>query len=65
MGSIQQRLTIATDPRLAIVIRAAVNLKVQLCELNELRERVNKELASAGKSPQPKLHSARTLALQC
>jgi hypothetical protein len=65
MSSIQQRLTTATDPRLAIVIRAAVNLKVQLCELNELRERVNKELASVGKSPQPKLPSARNLTLQC
>ena len=43
MSSIQQRLTTAaTDTRLAVVISAAVNLKAQLCELNELRERVIK-----------------------
>jgi hypothetical protein len=43
MSSIQQRLTTAaTDTRLTVVISAAVNLKAQLCELNELRERVIK-----------------------
>jgi len=58
MSSIQQRLTTATtDTRLAVVISAAVNLKAQLCELNELRERVKSRHL---KSPQPKLPSARS-----
>jgi hypothetical protein len=47
MSSIQQRLATATDPRLAVIMNTAVNLKAQLCELNELRERVRKELPSA------------------
>jgi hypothetical protein len=46
MSSVQQRLATTTDTRLAVVINAAVNLKAQLCELNELRERVRKELPS-------------------
>jgi hypothetical protein len=46
MNSLQQRLAAVTD--------TAANLKAQLCELNELRERVRKELLSARKSPQPK-----------
>jgi hypothetical protein len=54
MGSSQQRLTAATDTRLAVVINAAANLKAQLGELNELRERLRKELLSARKSPRPK-----------
>jgi hypothetical protein len=37
-----------------IIINAAANLKSQLGELNELRERVSKELLSAQKTPQPK-----------
>ena len=32
----------------------AANLNAQLCELNELRERVRKALLSDRKSPQPK-----------
>jgi hypothetical protein len=32
----------ATDARLAVLINDAANLKAQLCELNELRERVRK-----------------------
>jgi hypothetical protein len=51
------RLTTAADTRLAVIISAAVNLKAQLCELNELRERVKKELQIPWKSPQPKLPS--------
>jgi hypothetical protein len=58
MSSIQQRRLTATDARLAILTNAAVNLKAQLCELNELRERVKKELPLAQKLPQPKLPSA-------
>jgi hypothetical protein len=54
MSSIQQRLSTASDTRLAFVISAAVNLKAQLCELNELRERVIKAQLSARKLPQPK-----------
>jgi hypothetical protein len=54
MSASQQRLTTATDTRLAVVINAAAFLKAQLCELTELRERVRKELLSARKSPQPK-----------
>jgi len=42
MSSIQQRLATARDTRLAFVISAAVNLKAQLCELNELRDQVRK-----------------------
>jgi len=60
MSSAQQRVTTATDRRLAVIISAAAKLKAQLCELNELRERVKKELASARKSPQPELPSARS-----
>jgi hypothetical protein len=60
MSSIQQRLTSASDTRLALVINAAVNLNVQLCELIELRERVRIAQLSARKSPQPKLPSARS-----
>jgi hypothetical protein len=52
------RLTTAADTRLAVIVSAAVNLKAQLCELNELRERVKKELPFPRKSPQPKLRSA-------
>ena len=48
MSSIQQRLTTAaTDTRLEVVISAGVNLKAQLRELNELRERVIKAQLSA------------------
>ncbi len=54
MSSSQQRLAAATDTRLAVVINAAANLKAQICELNELRERVSKKLLSAQKSSQPK-----------
>jgi hypothetical protein len=43
MNSLQQRLAALTD--------TTANLKAQLCELNELRERVEKELLSARKSP--------------
>jgi hypothetical protein len=53
MSSAQQRVTTATDRHLAVIISAAANLKAQLCELNEVRERVRKELLSARKSPQP------------
>jgi hypothetical protein len=42
MSSIQQRLSTASDTRLAFVISAAVNLKAQLCELNELRDQFRK-----------------------
>jgi len=41
-----------TQSRLAVVIKTAANLKAQLCELNELGERVRKELLSARESPQ-------------
>jgi len=54
------RLTTAADTRLAVIVSAAVNLKAQLCELNELRERVKNELPSPRKSPQPKLPSAES-----
>ena len=60
MSSIQQRLSTASDKRLAFVISAAVNLKAQLCELNELRDQFRKAQLSARKSPQPKLPSARS-----
>jgi hypothetical protein len=42
MSSIQQRLSTASDTRLAFVISAAVNLKAQLGELNELRDQLRK-----------------------
>jgi hypothetical protein len=60
MSSSQRRLAAATDTRLAVIMSAAVNLKAQLLELNELRERVNKELPR--KSPQqlPSAVSERT-----
>jgi hypothetical protein len=45
MSSIQQRLATATDPRLVVVINAAVKLKAQLRELNELRERIKKRVS--------------------
>jgi hypothetical protein len=60
MSSVQQRRSTATDTRLAVIISAAVNLKAQLCELNELRGRVRKAQLLARKSPQPKLPSAGT-----
>jgi len=60
MSSIQQRLSAASDTRLAVVINAAVNLNVQLCELNRLRDQFRKAQLSARKSPQPKLPSARS-----
>jgi hypothetical protein len=60
MSSIQQRLSTASDTRLAFVISAAVNLKAQLCELNELRDQIRKAQLSARKSPQPKMPSARS-----
>ena len=49
MSFSQQRLAAATDTRLAVIINAAANLKSQLAELNELRERVSRELLSAQK----------------
>jgi hypothetical protein len=52
------RLATAADTRLAVIISAAVNLKAQLCELNELHGRVRKAQLLARKSPQPKLPSA-------
>jgi hypothetical protein len=51
------RLTTAADTRLAVIISAAVSLKTHLCELNELCERVKKELQFPWKSPHPKLPS--------
>jgi hypothetical protein len=60
MSSIQQRLSTASDTRLAVVINAAVNLNVQLCELNRLRDQFRKAQLSARKSLQPKLPSARS-----
>ncbi|HTG06799.1 MAG TPA: hypothetical protein VK635_22470 [Bradyrhizobium sp.] len=66
MSSIHQRLTTAaTDTRLAVVISAAVNLKAQLCELNELRERVIKAQLSARKLPQPKHRNERGALSSC
>ena len=66
MSSIQQRLTTAaTDTRLAVVISAAVNLKAQLCELNELRERVIKAQLSARKLPQPKHRNEHSAVSSC
>jgi hypothetical protein len=47
INSVRQRLSSATDTRLAVIIGAAVDLKAQLGELNELRERVSKELPAA------------------
>jgi hypothetical protein len=52
MSSIQQRLSSATDARLAVVINAAANLNVQLLELNRLRDLVRNAQLSAPKSPQ-------------
>lgn len=52
MSSLQQHLA-----------DTAAHLNAQLCELNELRERVRKELQSAGRAPQPKRwngHNARS-----
>jgi hypothetical protein len=51
MSSIQQRLSSATDTRLAVVINAAANLNVQLLELNRLRDLVRNAQLSARKSP--------------
>jgi hypothetical protein len=66
MSSIQQRLTTAaTDTRLAVVISAAVNLKAQLCELNELRERVIKAQLSARKLPQAKHRNEHCAVSSC
>jgi hypothetical protein len=45
MNSVRQQLSSATDTRLAVIISAAVDLKAQLGELNELRERVSKRAA--------------------
>jgi hypothetical protein len=61
MSSSQQRLAAATDTRLAVVINAAANLKAQICELNELRERVSKKLLSAQKSSQPNIRLSTVL----
>jgi hypothetical protein len=58
MSSSQQRITTAIDARLAVLIDDAANLKAQLCELNELRERVRKELLSARKSKHRNGHGA-------
>jgi hypothetical protein len=38
----------------------AANLNAQLCELNELRERVRKALLSAPKPPKPKHWNVRS-----
>jgi hypothetical protein len=49
MSTSKQRL--GADLRLAALLRDPVNLKAQLSELNELRERVKNELPPARKSP--------------
>jgi hypothetical protein len=49
MSTSKQRL--GADARLAILFRDLANLKAQLSELIELRERVNHELRQARKSP--------------
>jgi hypothetical protein len=50
MSSLQQRVAVDTEARLAAVTDAAANFIAQLCELNELRERVRKAELSARRS---------------
>ena len=47
MSSLQQRTTSVTDMRLAAIAAATANLKVQLSELEKLREQVTKAQMSA------------------
>jgi hypothetical protein len=42
MSSPQQRLVAVSDMRLAAIAAAAANLKIQLSELQQLREQVRK-----------------------
>jgi hypothetical protein len=51
MSTSKQRL--GADVYLAVLSRDLANLKAQLSELNELRERVKNELLPAPKSPKP------------
>jgi len=50
MSSHQQRLTGATATRLAVLTNDIINLNLQLCELNRLRDLVAKAQLSARKS---------------
>jgi hypothetical protein len=52
MSAIQQRLSTASDKRVAVLINAAVNLNVQFCELNRLRALVRKAQLSVRRSQQ-------------
>jgi len=52
MSAINQHLATAADTCLAVVINAAVNLNIQLCELNRLRALVRKAQLSARRSQQ-------------
>jgi hypothetical protein len=52
MSAIQQRLSTASDKRVAVLINAAVNLNVKFCELNRLRALVRKAQLSARRSQQ-------------
>ena len=47
MSSLQQRLVAVSDMRLAAIAAAAANLKIQLSELERLREQVRKTLEIA------------------
>jgi hypothetical protein len=50
MSPLQQRISIFTDARLAVIAGTAANLKAQLFELERLREEVGKAVLSAEKS---------------
>jgi hypothetical protein len=51
MNSHQRGIALLTDTRLASMARAATSLSVQLCELNQLRDRVRKAELLGRRSP--------------
>ena len=51
MNSHQRRIALLTDTRLASMARVAASLSVQLCELNQLRDRVRKAELLGRRSP--------------
>jgi hypothetical protein len=52
MSAIRQRRSTASEMRLAVLVNTVVNLNVQFCELNRLRNLVRKAQLSARRSQQ-------------
>ena len=50
MSTYQQRLTVALEKRLSVLVQDAANLNLQLCDLHRLHDRLRRADLSARKS---------------